>query len=109
MRSRPGFDLPDAIRISAATGENVAAVRDLIGRLAAIPSDLPLTSERHMRLARRAAEHLLTAADALSMGEALDLAAIDLHAALECLGEVTGDRVDEKLLDSVFSRFCVGK
>ena len=25
------------------------------------------------------------------------------------LGEVTGDRVDEKLLDSVFSRFCVGK
>ena len=35
--------------------------------------------------------------------------AIDLHAALDCLGEVTGDRVDEKLLDSVFSRFCVGK
>ena len=32
-----------------------------------------------------------------------------LHAALEVLGEVTGDRVDEKLLDSVFSRFCVGK
>lgn len=103
------FDIPGAIRISAATGENVAAIRDLIGQLAAIPSDLPLTSERHMRLARRAAEHLLTAADALSMGEALDLAAIDLHAALECLGEVTGDRVDEKLLDSVFSRFCVGK
>ena len=45
------------------------------------------------------------------MGSAviLDLAAIDLHAALDCLGEVTGDRVDEKLLDSVFSRFCVGK
>ena len=70
---------------------------------------MPLTSERHMRLARKAAEHLFNAAQALEMGEPLDLAAIDLHEALECLGEGTGDRVDEKLLDSVFSRFCVGK
>ena len=72
-------------------------------------NELPLTSERHMRLARAAAQHLQTAADALENGQPLDLAAIDLHAALDCLGEVTGDRVDEKLLDSVFSRFCVGK
>ena len=54
-------------------------------------------------------DEIKTAADALENGQPLDLAAIDLHAALDCLGEVTGDRVDEKLLDSVFSRFCVGK
>ena len=102
-------DLPGAIRISAATGENVAAVRALIAEKATVRSELPLTSERHMRLARKAAEHLTIAAQALEAGEPLDLAAIDLHEALECLGEVTGDRVDEKLLDSVFSRFCVGK
>ena len=103
------FSLPGALKISAATGENIAAVRALISEKAAVPSEMPLTSERHMRLARKAAEHLFNAAQALEMGEPLDLAAIDLHEALECLGEVTGDRVDEKLLDSVFSRFCVGK
>jgi len=103
------FDLPNAMRLSAITGENVNQLRALIAEKAGAPCELPLTSERHMRLARSAAEHLLTAADALENGEALDLCAIDLHAALETLGEVTGDRVDEKLLDSVFSRFCVGK
>ena len=54
-------------------------------------------------------DEIKTAADALENGQPLDLAAIDLHAALDCLGEVTGVRVDEQLLDSVFSRFCVGK
>lgn len=103
------IDLPGAMKISAATGEGVQALRDFISEQAAIPSELPLTSERHMHLARKAADHLLAAAQALEMGEPLDLAAIDLHEALESLGEVTGDRVDEKLLDSVFSRFCVGK
>ena len=103
------FDLPGALRISAVTGEGMDALRQELARRAGMPCELPLTSERHMRLARAAAQHLQTAADALENGQPLDLAAIDLHAALDCLGEVTGDRVDEKLLDSVFSRFCVGK
>jgi tRNA modification GTPase len=34
---------------------------------------------------------------------------IDLTAALNALGEVTGDTVTEELLDTVFSRFCIGK
>lgn len=103
------FSVPGALKISAATGFHIDAVRALISEKAGLPSELPLTSERHMRLARKAAEHLLAAAQALENGETLDLCAIDLHEALEKLGEVTGDRVDEKLLDSVFSRFCVGK
>ena len=83
------FELPGALRISAATGEGMDALRQELARRAGMPCELP--------------------ADALENGQPLDLAAIDLHAALDCLGEVTGDRVDEKLLDSVFSRFCVGK
>ena len=102
-------DMKGAVKISAATGTGMDALRALISEKAAIPAELPLVSERHMILARKAAAHLNAAADALTNGEPLDLCAIDLHAALETLGEVTGDRVDEKLLDSVFSRFCVGK
>ena len=38
-----------------------------------------------------------------------DMAATDLQAAQAALGEITGDQADEKLLDAVFSQFCVGK
>ena len=38
-----------------------------------------------------------------------DVAATDLQAAQNALSEITGENADEKLLDRVFSRFCVGK
>ena len=103
------FDLPDALRVSAKTGEGMDALRALIADKARVAGELPLTSARHMRLARQAADKLTEAAEALEGGLPLDLAAIDLQAALELLGGITGERVDEKLLDSVFSQFCVGK
>ena len=58
--------------------------------------------------ARKAIRHL---EDAQRTAEtnALDLAATDLQAAQAALGEITGDQVDERLLDSVFEQFCVGK
>ena len=38
-----------------------------------------------------------------------DMASTDLQAAQDALSEITGDRADDKLLDRVFSQFCVGK
>ena len=68
-----------------------------------------LTQAPHMHLAREAAAALRRAADACAQGEAVDVAAVELHEALAALGRITGQQVDEKLLDDVFSRFCVGK
>ena len=62
-----------------------------------------------MSLARRAAEALRRAASAMEEGLPLDLCAVDLNEALADLGEITGDNFSEKLLDEVFSSFCVGK
>jgi tRNA modification GTPase len=34
---------------------------------------------------------------------------IDLHAALDALGEITGRTTAEDILEVIFSRFCIGK
>ena len=68
-----------------------------------------LTQERHLSLAREAVERLRQARRSLTLDAPLDLAAVDLHEALYLLGRITGDSVDEALLDDIFSRFCVGK
>ena len=48
------------------------------------------------------------AADTIST-HGLELAAVDLRQAITALGEITGDEVEERILDEVFSNFCVGK
>jgi tRNA modification GTPase len=38
-----------------------------------------------------------------------DLLSIDLKAAYGALGEITGETVEEDLLDTIFAEFCIGK
>jgi len=101
--------LPDAqvISVSAHEPDSLAPLKSYLAAQAAVTDKLVLTQPRHLEAARRAAQHLRQSADAL--GLSIDLAAIDLHAAQLALSEITGDQVEEKLLDRVFSQFCVGK
>jgi len=97
------------LSLSAQTGEGVEKLRNELRKHLRRPQELVLTHERHMSVAREALTRLKQARDGLSSGQPLDLSAVDLHEALYLLGRITGDSVDEKLLDDIFSRFCVGK
>ena len=105
-----GLPGPDgALRISAKTGEGMNELR---ARLAAIARQMtessgppPLTRARH-----RAA--LLEAASLLDAAEHADLPELrgeDLRLAMRALGRITGHVGVEDILDTVFSRFCIGK
>ena len=97
------------LRLSAQTGEGMNELKNELRKYVKMPQELVLTHERHMSVAREARGRLVQARDSLQMDQPLDLAAVDLHEALYLLGRITGDSVDEKLLDDIFSRFCVGK
>jgi tRNA modification GTPase len=68
-----------------------------------------ITSARHQEALRRVAEHLRASLISLEQGLPLDFVSIDLRAAYDALGEVTGETASEDLLDRIFSEFCIGK
>lgn len=98
----------DVLAVSARDAASLSPLKAALSALARVSDHLALTQPRHLEAARRAALHLRQAADTLQ-SETVDLCAIDLAAAQSALSEITGDQVEEKLLDAVFSQFCVGK
>lgn len=68
-------------------------------------------SERHLQLIQEIGSHLGKAAWILAEGhEACEtIAAAEIRDAIERLGGITGRHYHAELLETVFSRFCVGK
>ncbi|MGB3129932.1 MAG: tRNA uridine-5-carboxymethylaminomethyl(34) synthesis GTPase MnmE [Dehalococcoidia bacterium] len=102
------------VSTSALTGEGLTELENgvvdfvLGGRV--IASDAPLvTNPRHKEALIRAKEHLDHAQTAIAENLPDDFITIDLTAALNALGEITGETVTDELLETIFSRFCIGK
>ena len=69
----------------------------------------PLTSARQREALARVAASLTAAQAALAAGLPPELTAVDLQAALEHIGTVTGAVTSDDVLDAVFREFCIGK
>ena len=107
-------DLP-RVRTDLRAGTGLDRLREVLagmleGRLDLSARPHAVISERHRRLLEAAMADLDEAAARLAAGEdqAL-LAAEGLRGALERIGEATGRVYHDELLDSIFSRFCIGK
>lgn len=109
--SRADFDANlETIELSAQSGAGVdALLTALERRLTGSVSDDKLTVERQIHQVQRAKEALCGAKTAIEQGMPLDVASIDLKAALSALSEITAQNPTEALLDEIFSKFCVGK
>jgi tRNA modification GTPase len=68
-----------------------------------------LASVRQADAVARAREAITGARTTLDAGDALDLIAPALLAAVAALGEITGADATEAVLDGIFARFCIGK
>ena len=71
--------------------------------------ELLLTNIRHVELVRKALEDVTRAKGAAKEGIMADFITVDLTEAWNTLGEITGETVDDELIHSIFSNFCVGK
>ena len=104
--------LPEAnmVHISATTGNGLEdleqALVEVLGGSAAQPA---LITGRQRAAVDRALMHIHDAQEAYAAGIPQDLLATSVRAALHAVGEVTGEHVDQAVLNEIFSRFCIGK
>ena len=110
----PGSEMEWDLAISALTGEGMEALRQrmldaALDRPLPPPGSITVTSSRHRDALKRTGEHVRNALRGLESGLPGDLLAIDLRGALHQLGLITGAITNEDVLDSIFSRFCIGK
>jgi tRNA modification GTPase len=68
-----------------------------------------VTNQRHFHAFLTAEKALQRVIEAIESGISKELLAFDLRDALAALGEVTGEITTDDLLDSIFSKFCIGK
>jgi tRNA modification GTPase len=107
LKNRPGPE--GALRISAKTGlgmdELRARLADAARQMTESNGPPPLTRARHRAALLAANEHL----EAAEHADLPELRGEDLRLAMRALGRITGHVGVEDILDTVFSRFCIGK
>lgn len=68
-----------------------------------------LLNTRHVHLLNQAMASLDEVLQAVDLALPVDLIQIDFTRAWDLLGEITGESVQDELLDKLFSQFCLGK
>jgi tRNA modification GTPase len=68
-----------------------------------------VTNARHRDALRRASASLGQALESVRGGMAGELVSIDVRAAADALGEITGAITTDEILGRIFSEFCIGK
>jgi tRNA modification GTPase len=113
------LELPPEFRASPVdvcclSGKGIEQLKDAIKELAwsgEIKAEMlqVMINSRHQEALNRARTATRTTIDALLADVPLDLVAVDLHIAVNAVGEIVGKTTTEDLLDSIFSTFCIGK
>ena len=68
-----------------------------------------LSNSRQISLVKKAVEISKNLEDALNNDVPIDLLEIDIKEICDILGEIIGENYNDKLIDTLFSNFCLGK
>ncbi|MCK8826841.1 tRNA uridine-5-carboxymethylaminomethyl(34) synthesis GTPase MnmE [Natroniella acetigena] len=108
--------LPQApvVKTSAIENQGIDKLEDVISDLVfsgdiRASNQTLITNMRHKNALDRARQRLLDVQQTFERRLPNDFITIDLRAALEAVGEVTGDTIGEDIIDQIFADFCLGK
>lgn len=102
------------VYLSALTGVGLDRLREVIsekifGGRVLRPDEILVSRVRHREALGRFVGRIKAAEEGFLSGLPEDVASLDLRAAIDALGEITGETVAEDVVEGIFRDFCVGK
>ena len=112
LKERFGQDKVMTLSAKTLTGVEAfsAWLKDYVyGSEGALSDGAYVQNARQERLLREARQSLEDASQAAAAMLPYDCIEIDVRTAIDLLGEITGDTVQDEIINEIFSRFCIGK
>jgi len=102
------------LKISAKFGTGINELKEAIAAGAGVVEEensrsVVITNMRHKIALEKALDNIKRAKENAASGTSPELTAFDLREALDNLDEITGKKVNDEILDKIFSSFCIGK
>ena len=112
-KTEPAESNDDVLQISAKTDMGIDKLRERMRSVVDTSSinsgSVVVSNMRHYEALTLAHEALGDAHHALGMNLSGDLISEDIRRIIHHLGEITGDITSDHILQSIFSKFCIGK
>ena len=112
LKERFGQDKVMTLSAKTLTGVEAfsAWLKDYVyGSEGALSDGAYVQNARQERLLREARQSLEDASQAAAAMLPYDCIEIDVRTAIDLLGEITGDTVQDEIINEIFSGFCIGK
>jgi len=108
------LDVKDSIKMSLKEKTGIEELEEKLAKAAIGDLVIPengvvinnVRQANQLNRAKQALEHVLLG---LKGKITYDFLTIDLKDALDSLGEITGDSINDEIVNGIFSRFCIGK
>ena len=106
--------IPEIIGISAKNRQGIQTLEETLKNMffegnLSFNDEIYITNVRQKAALQDAKEALLQVLESIRNGMPEDFYSIDLMAAYEALGSITGETIGEDLVNEIFSKFCMGK
>ncbi|SDE59450.1 tRNA uridine-5-carboxymethylaminomethyl(34) synthesis GTPase MnmE [Riemerella columbipharyngis] len=85
------------------------ALSDYVDSIKTAEHNTIITNQRHYEALLKSLDAAQKVEEAILQGIHTELLAYELRAALEALGEISGEFTNDELLGHIFSNFCIGK
>lgn len=106
------WDKLETIFVSAKRKVNLEAIGEMLLRYVEerkVSESTLLTNVRHYDIMRQILQDIENIEQGFENQQPTDLIAVDVHLILDKLGRLTGTISDNDVLNTIFSRFCIGK